>query len=128
MTTYLDDYAFGNDPIPAPALNGLIYTGSFTGAVGNTVTAGLPVTAFQPSNNTVDYRALFSRPTGFAAAGLSYTVQFTADLINWQSSAVTPTVLADDGTNQIVSVPYPVETFLNGQKAQFFRVIVTLAN
>jgi hypothetical protein len=33
-------------------------------------------------------------------------------------------VLADNGTHQIVSVPFP--GFLNGKKARFFRVQVTL--
>jgi len=53
-------------------------------------------------------------------------VQFSVDLVNWQNSSVTPTVLADNGTTQIVSVPYPF--FIGGQKAQFFRVVVTIAN
>ncbi len=34
-------------------------------------------------------------------------MQFSGDLSHWQNNTVTPTILADDGTNQIVSVPYP---------------------
>jgi hypothetical protein len=34
-------------------------------------------------------------------------------------------VLADDGVNQIVSVPYP--PLVGGQQAKFFRIQVTLA-
>jgi hypothetical protein len=59
------------------------------------------------------------------AAGLTYSPQFSADLQTWVPSAVVPTVLADDGTNQIVSVPYP--PFVGGIKACFFRMRVTMA-
>ena len=72
----------------------------------------------------VDYRALFVRRDDYAAAGLTYTVQFSPDLSVWTPSAALPTVLADNGTHQIVSVPFP--GFLSGKKARFFRVQVTI--
>lgn len=73
----------------------------------------------------VDYRALFLRRKNAAVIGLTYRVEFTGDLISWQSSQVTPTVLADDGEMEMVSVPYP--WFVAGRKARFTRVVVDLA-
>ena len=73
--------------------------------------------------NSVDYRALFGRRKDYLAAGLSYTVQFSADMTIWQSSAATPTVIADDGVIEACTVPYPF--FINGKKARFFQVSVT---
>ncbi len=72
-----------------------------------------------------DLRALFIRRKDAAAAGLTYTPQFSADMITWNNSNDTPTLLADDGTNQIVSVPYPA--FAPGQNGSFFRINITLA-
>ena len=73
----------------------------------------------------IDFRALFVRRNDYAASGLTYTPQFSAILNTWQDSATVPTVLADDGTYQIVSVPYP--PFIGGKKARFFRISVTKA-
>ena len=51
-------------------------------------------------------------------------VEFSADLSTWVPSADIPTVVADDGVLQVVTVPYRL--FINGRKAQFFHVSVTL--
>jgi len=59
-----------------------------------------------------------------SAAGLTYRVQFSATLGLWVDSLVAPAVLADDGTNQIVSVPYPA--LVAGLPPQFFRICVTI--
>ena len=59
-------------------------------------------------------------------AGLTYAVEFSpAALASWTTSATMPTVLADDGTYQIVSVPYPAT--VGGQETRYFRVRTTLA-
>ena len=73
----------------------------------------------------MDFRALFIRRKDAATAGLTYAPQFSATLATWANSAAVPTVLADDGTYQIVSVPYP--PFVGGKKARFFRISVSLA-
>lgn len=117
------EFAFGTDP----AVQGggvLQYNGSLAsgGAIGAT---GQPITAFEPTATGIDYRALFVRRKDHAAAGLAYTPQFSADLLTWGPGATVPAVLADDGTYQIVSVPYP--PFIGGKKARFFRIGVTLA-
>lgn len=110
---------------PATGGNGTLqYTGTFAG--GGTVTAtGQPTTAIEPTTDGLDFRALFVRRTNHATAGLTYTALFSGDLVTWQTNVLAVTVLADDGVNQIVSVPYP--PFVGGKKARFFRVSVSIA-
>ena len=119
------ELAFGTDPLSAasgPAA--LQYAGSFAG--GGTIGAfGQPIARFESITNGIDFRALFVRRTDFAALGLTYVVEFSATLGTWQASTATPTVLADDGTMQIVSMPYPIA--VGGKKARYFRVRVTSA-
>jgi hypothetical protein len=122
------EFAFGTNPTSGASGAGpLIYAGTFGG--GGTIGAtGQPVLMLEPGGNGVDFRALYVRRKDFAAAGLSYSVEFTAVLepvTTWVPSSEIPTVLADDGVHQIVSVPYP--RFIGGKKARFFRVSVTLA-
>ncbi|MGV3658705.1 MAG: choice-of-anchor D domain-containing protein [Prosthecobacter sp.] len=116
------EFAFGTNPgssASGPAALG--YGGTFAGG-GTVMAAGQPKVAFESAGNGVDFRAMFMRRKDHAAAGLGYTVEFSADLVTWEASTATPTVLADDGTHQAVSVPYV--TFINGKKARFFRVVV----
>jgi alpha-tubulin suppressor-like RCC1 family protein len=119
----LFEFAFGTDPTVRGG-GPLQYNGTLAG--GGTIGAtGQPITVFEPTALGIDYRALFVRRVDHVAAGLTYTPQFSTDLQTWVPSAVVPTVLADDGTNQIVSVPYP--PFVGGKKARFFRISVTIA-
>ncbi|MCX6855567.1 MAG: cadherin-like beta sandwich domain-containing protein [Verrucomicrobia bacterium] len=76
---------------------------------GNVITTGQPV-----ADGT---NAVFIRRKDHIAAGLVYTVEFSPDLITWTASTATPTVLADDGTHEVVSVPMPAL-----QTRHFFRV------
>ncbi len=117
------NFAFGIHPVTGGS-GELQYAGTLAG--GGTIAAtGLPRRWMEPSGIGVDFRALFVRRKNYVAAGLTYTPQFSADLITWVNSTVMPAVLADDGVNQIVSVPYPA--FLAGKKARFFRISATLA-
>lgn len=86
---------------------------------------GSPNVQVQNIPNSVDFRALFGRRKDHAAAGLTYTVQFSADLVTWQTSTATPTVIADDGVIEACTVPYPF--FINGMKARFFQIRVSTA-
>lgn len=119
------EYAFGSNPGSNSSGAGLlVYSGTFAG--GGTVTGtGKPAVAFESTPTGVDYRALFVRRKDHATVGLTYQVKFSANMTTWQTSIVTPTVLADDGTYQVVSVPYP--NFVAGRKARFFTVTVSTA-
>jgi len=83
---------------------------------------GVPMPFASGTAGSFTFRAVFARRKDYAAAGLSYTVEFSGDLATWRASTSTPVVLADDGEVQAVSVPYPF--FVNGKKATYFRVKV----
>jgi len=91
---------------------------------GSTVTAhGQPILVREAG---IDY-AEFGRRLNRDLAGLTYKVQFSADLVNWETSGVTPTTIgAADATIEVVRVPYPA-TIFGTQVPKFFRVLVTLA-
>jgi hypothetical protein len=59
------------------------------------------------------------------AARLTYTVTFSSELSSWQDNGDAPTVLADDGVNQLVGVPYP-SVLSNGQAPKFFKISVNI--
>lgn len=60
----------------------------------------------------------------YSSLGLICTVEFSAGLSSWAASAATPVSIANDGTIEAVSVPYPA--ILGGEPASFFRVRVTM--
>ena len=114
--TNLLEFAFGTDPAggasgPAP-----------TQVVNGTITRhGTPAT-FAATGGGM--QALFGRRNDWSSAGLSYAVQFSADLSVWETSTTTLPVIADDGEIEAVTVPYP--TLIGGLEARFFRLSVTL--
>ena len=114
-TANLLNFGFGMNPNGAYG-GALAYTGTFAGG-GSIGSTGVPIPRFEGT----DMRALFVRRKDFTIAGLTYTVEFSNDLSGWQASADTPAVLADDGTNQIVSVTFPAGFTAGG----FFRVRVS---
>ncbi len=115
------ELGFFTDPNNASSgTSALQYSGTFAGS-GTILATGQPRAMSEGS----DMRAIFVRRSDFAAAGLSYIVEFTADFTTWAASDATPAVLAENGTAQIVSVPYAL--LVDGKEARFFRVIVTVA-
>ena len=111
-------FAFGMAPggsRAAPAFDG-------NGAL---VSAGMPAVHLTKSPTSLNYQAVFTRPRNWSSLGLSYTVQFSGDLINWVTQATTPTTIATDADNEAVVVPYP--SVVAGKKAQFFRVVIDMA-
>ena len=111
----LQEYAFGTNPLQA--------SGAAVQWSGSTfLSAGVPVPYATTVNGSFSYRAVFSRRKDYSAAGLSYAVEFSADLVTWKASTTTPTRLADNGEVEAVYVPYII--FVNGRKATFFRVKV----
>jgi hypothetical protein len=118
------EFAFGTDPTRAtsgPAA--LIFTGTFAGG-GLLTSPGQPVVREESSAGGADRRGLFIRRVNFTTAGLTYTPQFSPDLQTWITSADVPTTLADDGTLQVVSVPYPAST--PGGVPLYFRVKIRI--
>ena len=111
----LAEFAFGTNPTVNQS--GVI---SVNGAV---ITPGGPTVSVANTQTGVEFHALYGRRKDYMTAGLSYTVEFSADLLTWVASTDTPTVIADDGVIQAVTVPYPF--FINGKKASFFHVVVT---
>jgi len=119
----LQEYAFGMNP--ASGGGTLAYT------PGGAVTSTGPPIALNAAPAGVDFRAVFARRKNHAAAGLSYTVQFSADLTQWVNNDTTPTVLTGNDTAnpsdvEVVSVPYPLFIPVSGgyKKPVFYRVAV----
>jgi hypothetical protein len=111
----LQEYAFGTNPLQA--------SGAAVQWSGSTfLSAGVPVPYATTVNGSFSYRAVFSRRKDYSAVGLSYAVEFSADLVTWKASTATPTRLADNVEVEAVYVPYII--FVNGRKATFFRVKV----
>ena len=112
------EFAFGLDPRGSD--NGFTDTNISTGVL---VSRGLPTTYSQATPNGQDFRVVFLRRKD--AQGLIYTPQFSSDLVTWEDSPSLPIVVATDSEMEAVTIPYPF--FVNGKKAQFFRVAVTAA-
>ena len=93
---------------------------------GNTlVSPGKPVTDYSPAPNVLDYRVLFVRRKD-PAARLSYGPQFSRNLATWSNATTPLTVIADDGTFELVSVRFP--TLIGGirSSSKFFRLNVSI--
>ena len=115
------EFAFGTDPT--------VSNGGSIGYSSGVVTPGLPLPVLETiTSNNVDFRAVFARRKEWAAAGLTYTVQFSPDLTEWVDSADTP-ILLEIGSGDIdaVYVEYPliIHTEAGFEKAQFFRLSVS---
>jgi hypothetical protein len=94
-----------------------------TGGVRTLNQRGKPFNEIVNTTAAPDLKVLFMRRVSHVADGLSYFVEFSADLTTWQTSSAVPQVLLNDGAYELCSVPYPF--FLpNGGKARYFRVRV----
>ena len=111
------EWAFGTD-----ATRGI--TGPLA-VSGSAITArgGPIVIAVSDGAGGVNHFAAFARRKDYLSVGLTYTVQFAPNLASWTVSAVTPTVIADDGEIEIVTVAFPAT--INGGPAAFFKVGVS---
>ena len=119
----LMEFAFGTSPSTS-SLAPVKFSGSFANGVTMTQ-PGQPVVAHESAGDDADIRAVFVRLSDHEAVGLTYSVKFSADLVTWETSTVTPTVLGSDGIHEAVSVPYPPA--IGGKKARFFTVGVDAA-
>jgi hypothetical protein len=125
--TNLQEFAFGMDP------NAANFDPVAFDVGGGVTAAGSPTLMnLAQSGQADDERAVFTRLKNHAAAGLTYTVQFSADLEMWTASGVTPTVLTDPssaGDLEVVSVPFsdtvPVLSGGNQRPSKFMRVVIS---
>ena len=116
----VNEFAFDTVPLSGASGPGAI---AYSGAA---VTAhGQPIMVAGTTN-----KAVFGRRLTAVADGLTYTLEFSADLVNWATSGATPTQVAADATIQAMSVDYPASITTTGggtQVPRFFRVLVALA-
>jgi autotransporter-associated beta strand protein len=110
------EFAFGTDQSVSDA-GPLVVSGA------TLMTHGMPAVNVDTQPTSVNFTARFVRRKDWQAAGLTYAVQFSGDLAEWQTSTAPFTLVAQDATHEVISVPYPY--FVNGRKARFFRVVVT---
>ena len=107
------EWAFGMNPI--------VLDGEVIKVVsGLIVQRGGPTVIVSGSGAGTQYWALFGRRKDYLAAGISYSVQFSADLQDWVTSNVVPTVVADDGEIEAVTVPAPAT--VNGKPVGFVQI------
>ncbi len=93
---------------------------------GNTlVSPGKPITDYSPAPNVLDHRVLFVRRKD-PAARLSYGPQFSRNLTTWSNATTPLTVIADDGTFEVVSVRFPVLIGGLRSSSKFFRLNVSI--
>ncbi len=84
-----------------------------------------------PVAQGVAYRVVFGRRKDHVAAGLTYTVQFSADLQTWTTSGTSPEVLTGPGNTadvETVAVPFPASVPAPGgaKEPAFGRVRVAM--
>jgi autotransporter-associated beta strand protein len=109
----LMEYAFGTNPQVASS-------SSITFSGGAVTSPGQPLLLEESGV----YYAVFGRRSDYVAAGLTYTVQFSAGLDQWTNGVSEPVIIATDGNIDAVRVPFPnfVSTIAGPKKPTFFRV------
>ncbi len=109
----LMEFAFGMDPTK----------GDRRAAAANGAVHGMPFTLTHGDGSAFDY--VFVRRVNHGTSGsLSYTAQFSSDLVTFYDSPETPAWVADstaDPAYEVAKVPY-TDPLPNGQKAIFARV------
>jgi hypothetical protein len=116
----IQEFAFGTQPT--------VSTGEIAYSGGTLTTPGAP--KIVAASGT--YSMVFGRRADYVAAGLTYTVQFSADLITWVDNndvANAPVQVATDSTIDVMSVTYPatIVTQSGTPNPKFSRVKVVLA-
>ena len=113
-------FVFGLDPAaagPLPVVDADVPTATLTAP-------GTPRIDVQNHPNTVDFCLIYSRNVCAAAGGLTVDAEFSADMVDWEPNILGETILASDGTVELVKVNYPL--FLStGRKARFWHLVIT---
>ncbi len=123
--TNFQEFAFGT--LPDAAVRGPL---EFVPG-GEVTKSGLPVLrGYTPPQSEPPYQAVFGRRKNHAAAGITYTAEFSANLSYWTPSSTGATVLTGEGSHEIevVAVPFPETVPLSEGGAQFppqfFRIAI----
>lgn len=120
MLPNLLEFSFGTDPTLADA--------STLRWEDPTFTSGIPVVERSDSADGGTFVARFLRRID---GSVSFAIQFSSDLTDWESSdnspswSVSPTVIATAGDFELVEI-YPPLLLDDLRKPQFFRLQVTL--
>jgi uncharacterized repeat protein (TIGR02543 family) len=123
------EFAFGMDPTSS-VLNPVSFD------PGGDVTApGVPVVMdFATAGAPHEFHAVFACRKDHQSAGITYTVEFSADLGRWTAGAAGLSVLTGEngsGDLEAASVPFPAKVPVDGggpdQAPRFFRVAVSHA-
>lgn len=118
------EYAFGIDPT-RPAAEALSFVPD-----GNVISPGPPLLAIS-EGLPATYKAIFARRKNHATAGITYSTQFSADMITWTTSGgglVVVTHPTSSGEMEVVSLPFPSTVPIEGggsASPKFFRVSIT---
>ena len=117
------EFAFGTDPTITDGAH-LVYVPN-----GEVTTPGMPIIEEDQSN---DMHAVFIRRKNFDSDGITYTVEFSADLSSWTSSMTGLQVVtgaSSPGDYEAVSVPFPNTVPLQAGGSdipKYFRVQVSM--
>ena len=114
--TNLQEYAFGTDPTVA----------SFAEIAYNATSVTTPGIPKLIQDGGVFY-AVFGRRADYLTAGITYTVQFSPDLVTWVISSEGLAEITSTGPIHAVKVPFPVsiDTPSGPQPPRFFHVGVS---
>lgn len=122
--TSFQEFAFGTDPT--------VSTSAPLSYVPNgTASPGKPILENVGTTESPGYRAVFTRRKDHGTAGISYQVEFSANLAYWKDSIAVPVILsgASSATVEAVSIPFPETVPLSAAETEhaspkFFRVAV----
>ncbi len=114
------EFAFGTDPNVADSTK-LVVTDA------QTLTPGTPVLSTLTVGDDVKFTVRFVRRVDAERAGLTYSVQFSRDMVEWETTDQAPVVVATQGDYEVVEVDFPF-ALSSGRKPQFFRVLAELSN
>jgi hypothetical protein len=109
------EFAFGTNPFVSDN-NPLATTGAAN------VSPGSPV-IHEVTESADPFLARFVRRQSYVADKLTYTVEFSEDLVTWVAATDIPTVVASENGLDIVELPL----MSTGIPVKFFRINVTFA-
>ena len=112
--TNLQEFAFGTDPT-------LSNFAPLSYLSNGTANPGFPILENTGTPQSPIFHAIFSRRKNHATAGITYDVQFSANLQYWKTSLAGMTVLSGTSTTDVeaVSVPFPASVPTSAAETEF---------